>query len=360
MEDIFTDPQVPRHPLRHILKIILLALFTIEFSIAFSQSYSTQDKKAIKFYEEAQSLVKSRRFNEAIEAYQTAIKKDPLFQEPYLRLAYIFNLYQKKDSALLYYEGYTNVTPKDQISPAIWRTLAFMNFSHGRYDKAQSQLEYYLTVAPGMEKDPDIIRLLQSIEFSKESIRTHKPKEITPLPRNVNKWMLQYFPVLTGDSRTLIFTKRDSNSAYSDEDLVYSFLSDSGWTEAKSISRTINSKLNEGAATISADGRTLIFTSCDGRQSFGSCDLYISKKIGDFWGTPENMGSTINSSSWDSQPSLSADGRTLYFSSNRPGGYGMRDIWVSKYNGLIWSRPQNLGRTINSKQDETTPVHSCK
>ncbi len=359
MEDIFTDSQVPRHTLSGSLKIVSLWILVMSSVLAQSQVLTSEDKKALKYYEKGQLEVKARQFSQAILSFQASIRKDSQFLEPYLRLASIYNLYQNKDSTLIYYKGYLNVAPDEKVNPVILRTVASLEFNFGRYEDSGNALKKYLSKAPAMETDPEIVLLRKSIEFAIRSLQSHTPKEINSLPRTINKWQLQYFPVLTGDSRTLIFTKRDSNTANADEDLVYSVLSDSGWTDAKSLSKTINTKLNEGAATVSADGRTLIFTSCDGRQSFGSCDLYITKKVGNFWSTPENLGSMINSDKWESQPSLSADGRTLYFSSNRSGGYGMRDIWVSKFTGTTWSRPQNLGREINTTLDETTPfIHA--
>jgi OmpA-OmpF porin, OOP family len=123
-----------------------------------------------------------------------------------------------------------------------------------------------------------------------------------------------------------------------------------------SISPNINSQFNEGTSTISADGRTLIFTNCEGRPGLGSCDLFISYKTGDEWSVPENLGKNVNSVSWDSQPSLSADGRKLYFISDRAGGKGKRDIWLSvKDRNNQWGKAINPGSPINSAEDEVSP-----
>ena len=113
---------------------------------------------------------------------------------------------------------------------------------------------------------------------------------------------------------------------------------------------------NEGTCTISADGRKLIFTSCIGREGFGSCDLFESRKIGNEWTKPQNLGPNVNTAEWESQPSLSADGRTLYFVSDRRGGQGRRDIWVSSLmtNG-VWSKAKNVGKPVNTVYDELSP-----
>ena len=141
---------------------------------------------------------------------------------------------------------------------------------------------------------------------------------------------MQYFPVLTADQSQLIFTRRVGDGPNDDEDLVVSKKDEQGrWKFPESISKNINTQLNEGTCAISADGRRLIFTSCAGRDGIGSCDLYETKKVGEIWTTPKNLGRNVNTNEWESQPSLSADGRTLYFVSDRRSGMGRRDIWIS-------------------------------
>ena len=88
----------------------------------------------------------------------------------------------------------------------------------------------------------------------------------------------------------------------------------------------------------------------------GSCDLYWSKKIGDEWSKPRNLGPNVNSKFWDSQPSFSIDGKTLYFTSNRPGGKGGKDIWKTTLNEQgQWTKAVNMGDSINTPFDETCP-----
>ena len=148
----------------------------------------------------------------------------------------------------------------------------------------------------------------------------------------------------------LIFTRREGNGPNDDEDLVICNKDENGrWKTPVSISPNINTRLNEGTCTISADGRKIIFTSCAGRDGVGSCDLYETIKVGKDWTTPKNLGRNVNSMEWESQPSLSADGRKLYFVSDRRSGFGQRDIWVSTLddNGQ-WTKAVNAGKPINS------------
>src|SRR5690606_30632465 len=123
----------------------------------------------------------------------------------------------------------------------------------------------------------------------------------------------------------------------------------------------INSELyNEGAHCISPDGKYLFFTGCNRPDGRGSCDIYVSRREGDRWGAPHNIGAPVNSGGWEAQPALAADGRTLYFVSNRRGGQGGYDIWKSELQGNgQWGTPTNLGPSVNTRYDESSPyIHA--
>ena len=127
-----------------------------------------------------------------------------------------------------------------------------------------------------------------------------------------------------------------------------------------SISPAINTPENEGTCSVSADGRQIIFTSCRGRAGFGNCDLFESRKTGEVWSEPVNLGAGVNSSAWESQPSLSADGRLLYFVSDRKGGMGSRDLYRSeKGEDGRWKPAVNLGPSVNTRYEEISPfIHA--
>ena len=179
------------------------------------------------------------------------------------------------------------------------------------------------------------------------------------LPAPLNGFKFQYFPTLTADNRFLLFTGRPAAS--SGEDLYVSRQNKDGTFGAPMpISPVINSSYNEGAGSISGDGKTLVFASCDRPKAIGNCDLYISRRTGNNWSTPVNLGINVNSTEWDSQPSLSADGRTLYFTSTRRGGQGQEDIYVTTLqpNGT-WSAAKNLGTPVNTAGKDMAPfIHA--
>src|SRR5690606_22308874 len=128
------------------------------------------------------------------------------------------------------------------------------------------------------------------------------------------------------------------------------------WLPAEPMPGSVNTPMNEGAQTVSQDGQWIVFTGCNRKDGFGSCDLYISYLDDNGWSEAINLGGGVNSDQWESQPSLSPDKRDLYFASRRPGGYGGVDIYVThlQENGK-WSEPENLGPEINTPGDEQSP-----
>jgi len=206
-------------------------------------------------------------------------------------------------------------------------------------------------------------RQLQNCDFAAEAMAhpTGPAPELLPAP--LNQFRDQYFPVLTADNKSLIFTvqRNPEKKDQENEDIFISTVTADGTFGApQSISPIINSRENEGTATISGDGNTLVFTSCGRPGGVGSCDLYISHRRGSQWTAPRNLGILVNSKAWDSQPSLSADGRTLYFSSQRGGGLGGYDIYVATLGADgTWGKATNLGAPINTAGDDLAPfIHA--
>jgi len=184
-----------------------------------------------------------------------------------------------------------------------------------------------------------------------------------------------YGPTLNVQSNKLIFTKRKKHLKYGridyneEEDLWYSINYDGFWDEAHPFSSPINTSCNEGSACISRDGKTLYFSRCkvegsqyDCMDCMGICDLYVSHHIGDTaWTKPENLGPNVNSTSWDSQPTLSHSEDTLYFASDRLGGFGLSDIYFTyKTKDGKWAKAENMGPVINTRENEVSPFYHPK
>lgn len=171
---------------------------------------------------------------------------------------------------------------------------------------------------------------------------------------SINSYHSQYFPQYNKSKNELYFTVRKNKGDH--EDLYFSKIKEGKPEQSISLEKINNPLLNEGTCSFSDDGQTMVFSACDYPNSKGGCDLYESKWINGQWTTPKNLGYFINSREWDGQPNLCNQGKTIYFSSEREGGLGNRDLWVSeKDNNGVWGVPKNLGPEINSKLNEIGP-----
>ena len=204
----------------------------------------------------------------------------------------------------------------------------------------------------------DCRKLAADITFAKEAVKHPVPFVPVNLGRTVNSKYAEYLPNLTQDGKYLIYTRMAAMShAFPSlqEDFYISKNKAGVWTKSLPLSHTLNTKKNEGAPSISADGSVLFFAACNRKDGEGSCDIYYSFNRGNYWTTPKNARA-INTDHWDSQPNLSSDGKTLYFASDRDGGVGGRDIWAVDVLGEgVFGKPYNLGVIINTKYDEMSP-----
>lgn len=324
-------------------------------------SLSTKSKKAAELYILADNYRVRGQYTQAIDLLQQAIEKDKNFTEAYFRLGQTFKSIKQYPNAIQSFEAGLALLKDDRTKRSFWYELGEVYFSSGKYDQSVTLLSQYLqSEIPSVQNKArfdNAKKMVESAEFAKKNKALAEQYQQRALSDTVNCFLMQYFPVLTADQQTLIYTRRLGSSNSDDEDIVSSQKDSQGkWGPPVSISSEINSELNEGTSAISADGRKLIFTSCVGRDGLGSCDLYESKKIGERWSAPKNLGANVNSPDWESQPSLSADGRTLYFISDRRGGQGRRDIWVSTQDAKgNWTRARNLGKEVNTPYDEISP-----
>jgi OOP family OmpA-OmpF porin len=332
--------------------VLLIVIILLGHQLT-AQRILSENRKANKFFEQGQKLQIARKFEEAIQKYNLAIQKDSSIAEAYFQAGAAYSILLEEDSAMVYYEELALRFAEEPRYAGAHLRLSEYNFSKGNYDIALQQSNKFLSLR---ENEDRYSRRANSIktncEFALNRIDNPLKFNPRPLPYPINQFQQQYFPVLSADQKELFYIKRDES-----EEIYTSKRKIGGdWSIPVPIDSSLTTEYNEGTCSVSADGRTMVFTSCMRDDGFGSCDLYITQKIGGKWSVPVNIGRPVNSSAWDSQPSLAADGRTLYFVSNRKGGLGLRDIWVTqrKANNK-WSMPKNLGPAINSEEDDISP-----
>lgn len=355
------------------LCFILILLFLNLVSQA--QKYTTTNKAAISYYEKAQAELNSQvkinkrgevkrqnRYDEAMELLEKAVKKDPKFLEAHLALAKNYEIFQKYTDKMIYhYEQAVKSSPNNRKIIEACLILAREKLLQGKYKEAKQYAEKFLSFEDtGENYIQDAQRIVASANFAIEKMANPLPFSPKPISSKINrKEYIQDFPSLTADQNALFFTAvpKDQIKNKTGEDIFVSLKTNGEWGEPMPLS--INTQANEGTCSISADGKVLVFTSCQGRKSIGSCDLFISEKIGEEWTEPVNMGEYVNSPYWDSQPSLSADGKTLYFVSNR-NKKNNNDIYVSyRTPEGFWTPAQALPAPINTPKDEFSPfIHA--
>lgn len=340
------------------IRFIVIFFVFIAASTFAQSSLSTRSKKAIALYTEADNYRVRGQYTQAISLLQQAIEKDKNFVEAYYRMGIAFKSMRDFNRSNVSLEKGLSLTQNTRIQKGFFMDLGDNYLRMGDYEKALTYINNFLAVETTNKQRIALAELWKrNAEYGLRNKVIQSEFQPRQLDKTVNSFGLQYFPVLTADEQALIFTRRMGPGPDDDEDLVVSAKDENGnWTTPVSISENINSQFNEGTCTISADGRTLIFTSCIGRRGYGNCDLFYSRKVGDEWSAPVNIGPEINSSAWESQPSLSADGRVLYFISDRNGGIGGRDIYVSHKNADgKWSKAEVMPQPINTPFDEISP-----
>jgi outer membrane protein OmpA-like peptidoglycan-associated protein/tetratricopeptide (TPR) repeat protein len=357
MENVVTNTQVHEYSIMQRFAITFLICSFVLFSCCYGQNLPAS-KKARESYEKAQKAWQNRNLSEAVVLYEKVLQAEPTHAQSHLRLAQIYELLKNAALTKHHYTRLIAIQPNSAQSATAYQWLGRYYFQSEKYDSALFFYEKALPLFPAKSSLAHLAeKSITSARFAIEAVKKPLPIEKRALGDTINFLHSQYFPVLTADNETLIFTGQTENL---DENIYITHRKNNIWDVPEQISKSINTNNNEGTCSVSADGRTLVFTACNRIDGYGSCDLYITRKEGEEWSAPVNMGETINSREWESQPSLSADGHTLYFSSDRRGGLGKKDIWVSKLDkNNLWTAPVNLGAAINTPDEENAPfIHA--
>lgn len=335
----------------------------------FGQKYSVRSKKAIKNYELASETYRQRDNDQTIIYLNKAIDQSPKFIEAWLFKADVLHSFNRLEDEIDAYLKAISIDP--DFFPNVYFNLANAYLKLGNYNLAKTKYEEFLSISNISSRNRKLAKQrLANCEFAIHSI--NNPVDFNPnnLGDAINSPDDEYWPSLTADEEILVFTRLLTEKQEGkelkfnkQEDFYTSDFVDSIWMPATPLSVVINTKKNEGAQSITADGKYMYFTACNRPNGYGRCDIYYSVKEGEKWSKPINLGMPVNSKAWEAQPSISADGRDLYFVSNRKSGKGKMDIWRSRLieiqnNGKPrWTQPVNL--SINSGSNEMAPfIHA--
>ncbi len=353
----------------YLFKILLIgAAIFIGFQ-ATAQEYSTSDKKAIRSYQNATTAFDQRNYDLSLAFLDEALERDADFIETFYMRFEIYAEMGDLPNAEKALEDGQQINP--DFFPNSWFFLATVEFSQGKYAEAKPHFEKFSSYR---DINPEMLASAQkqilNCDFAIEAIA--KPVDFNPMNMGaaINTEAPEYYPCISADGATFIYTRLDKDPMAfrgKNENFYVSSKREETWFPAFPL-RSVNSIFNEGAPTLSSDGRMLVFTACElmgdygpDRKGYGSCDLFVSIKEGNEWQRPVNLGAPVNSPYWETQPSLSSDGKTLYFIRGKPSRSGVKnqDIYfTSKNDDGSWTNPELLSDKINTpEKEESVHIH---
>ncbi len=332
-------------------------LFCVFFSFQlFSQNYITSKnapEKIKKAFKSAHSAFDVYNYDKSIKELEKIIKKEPLFINAYYLMAECFIQKKNWNEAVKYLN--TSIEKAPNYDPGVYYTLGQIYLLQEQYVEARKQLETFLTYpSKNIAKDNRAKKMLADAKFRPDALARpvrFEPKNMGP---NINSKFRDYFPSVTADENTLIYTVQIGEGRNAQEDLYRSLKIDGEWSKSEPLPN-INTDENEAAQSISADGKFLVFTVCNRPGDYGSCDLYYSERIGGRWTEPKNIGAPINTANWESQPSVAANANAIYFTRGGARGQGNKDLMVSFKNiDGSWQTPQPVTE-LNTPYDDSAP-----
>jgi len=338
----------------------LIFLFTTLLCYATARSQYDPDKvnrKAVQLYTKGLQQAVDGDVPAGISTLQQAIAIDPRYAEAFISMAGMYGEQKDYPKAVEIYEKAKAIDSNYFLDYNLPYSIDLAG--KGEFEKALQAVNTFLTIPNLNETSRKAGEYRQNTyRFALDYAAAHPSAgykfELHNLGDSINTEVSEYYPSVSLDGDTLFFTRRVNHT---NEDLYSSHrLPDGTWSKARGLPGDINTNENEGAQTVSIDGQLMVLDICNTEGGFGGCDLYISYRTPDGWSTPENLGDSINTEFREAGPSISPDKKDLYFSSNRPGGYGGLDLYVSHHllNGR-WSAAENLGPVINTIGDESTP-----
>lgn len=324
------------------------------------KNLSTKNKRAVARYNEALAAYNRYNLDEAERLLKESIKIEHNFIEAYLVLTQVYSEKGEPEKAISSAEKAVSIN--NNFFPKTYFNLGVLNFSIGNYQKALEYFEKYLTYHETSGSMVELARNnIERCRFAIHAVANPVPFNPANIGDSINTTLDEYWPSLSVDERTIVYTVRlpkepevGIKGTKWQEDFYTSTRNEDGtWSKGIPVGSPLSTVFNEGAQSLSSDGKTMYYTICQ-----GDCDLYFSTINSDgSWGHPLKLPPAINSEkSSEKQPSISPDGQMLYFVSNRPGGLGGFDIWVSVKNpNGVWGNAVNLGQPVNSPGNEQSP-----
>ncbi len=350
---------------------VLIISCCIELQVLWAQNlppgqYTSTNKKAVKLFEESRSLFNYKKDDEAEKKILAALKEDPNFIEAYAAYADFLGYKTRYKEAITQYKKAIELSPKFMVDNHYYLGKTYLALAD--YDNAKLAFENFIKferINPNLKEEA--LQRIKNCDFASNLVKNPKPFKLVNVGAGINTAFDEYFPAINGDGKQLLFTRDiyyTEKPMDHQEDLYLSKKENNVWQTAQPVPQ-VNTGGNEGAPTLSGDGNIMFFTSCmmqfgdygaEDRKGYGSCDIFYAQKINGRWSRARNAGSAINTANWETQPSFSSDGKTLYFIKgvvDRAGGRKNIDIYTSVIGDDGKFQPAvRLSDVVNSKGNE--------
>jgi len=351
-----------------IKRILLLSTLVLSLLTSFSGNAQEEDKKErsgnLTFkMGAARHEFLNNNYRGALLMYREVLKADETNAMAMFRSAECHYKLKRYDLSLKYLEKAKKQDPE---------VVKEMNFFYGqtyhrmaRLDEAIASFEAFLKDGPKRTIEYELAQeYLVQCSYAKELMKEPVPVEISNVGREINSRFDDYAPSVTADGKTLVFTSRrsDTKGGEVDETSDYKFFEDiyiatwdeelNEWTDSESLPGDVNTKSYDAVLSIEPNGNNMFVYKNDDKLAGDIFTAKKNRKTGE-WYAPEKMPKPINSSYYEGSVSVTADGKKLYFISEKTGGEGRGDIYTStKEKDGGWTKPKNLGDIINTKDDE--------
>lgn len=356
-------------------------MFIIVFFSMLSKDYCQENKCGIlenkkqrKQYEEALSFTKQKSYGEAIQILKKIIETDPNNGDALYLMGEIYVTRTDKNlkAGQKYLAEALTICPEKYYKA--YSYIGEIMFWNEEYKGAIKNIEKYLSFNEKIKNNKDYDRAEKMLNKAKfyDNIYSNPVPFEPVLVKGISTEADEYLPIITPDGEHAFFTRRyqlpESDFKLVDrgpsfvEKFSYSIFENSAFDKGKPLSNPFNKSQNEGGATITIDNRYLYYTVCNyNATGYYNCDIYSSEYQNNTWQEIKNLGAVINNeNTWEAQPSISSDGNTLYFVSDRTDGIGGYDIYYStKDENGNWTKAKNMGQDINTDKNEKSPfIHS--
>jgi len=324
-------------------------------------------------YVKAIDAYRAGRKGEAAGGLKEVVEAEPEYADAWYVLGLIYIRHQNPNlpKARDCFHQVIELCPN--YDPYAYFYLGQIAYSNEQYAEAVEYLKVFLEDVDKIRSDKDYEEALNYLRFSEvtaELMQNQVPFDPYPV-HGISTPQDEYLPIITPDQHYAYFTRRvllppNINDlipkAKEREFFMRSRKVNGQFDAGEPMPHPFNQRQNEGGATLTADNRSLFYTLCEYNASgYYNCDICTSTREYDEWSPISNAGKGVNTADyWESQPSVTSDGSRLYFISDRPGGLGGYDIYVSeRLEDGSWGKARNLGEPINTPGNEKSPfIHT--